>query len=73
MITQTKRELFPDPFDEPNRYWRMIMNCPIAKEWEKRKRLRLVGLNFDVEPVELGSEADKEITAKLAELRRVAV
>lgn len=69
MITQTKRDLFPDPFDEPSRYWHMIMNCPIAKEWEKRKRLILVGLNFDIEPVEV----DKKISEQLAQLRRVAV
>lgn len=59
MITQTKSDLFPDPFDEPNRYWHMIMNCPVSKEREKRKQLRAVGLDFDIEP-------------ELAELRRMS-
>lgn len=59
MITQTKSQLFPDPFDEPNRYWRMIVNCPVTKEREKRKQLRAVGLDFDLEP-------------ELAELRRLS-
>lgn len=60
MINQTKSQLFPDPFDEPKRYWHMIKNCPVSKEWQKRKQLKAVGLDFDVEP-------------KLAELRRMAV
>lgn len=60
MITQTKSQLFPDPFDEPKRYWHMIMNCPVTKEWQKRKQLKAVGLDFEVEP-------------ELAELRRMAV
>lgn len=40
MITQTKSDLFPDPFDEPKRYW------------QKRKQLKAVGLDFDIEPEE---------------------
>ena len=60
MITQTKSQLFPDPFDERRRYWQMIMNCPVTKEWQKRKQLKAVGLDFDIEP-------------ELAELRRMAV
>ena len=60
MITQTKCELFPDPFDEPRRYWRMIVNCPVTKEWQKRRQLKAVGLDFDIDP-------------GLVELRRVAV
>lgn len=50
MITQTKRDLFPDPFDEPRRYWQMIMNCPVTKEYKKRQQLRAVGLDFDIPP-----------------------
>lgn len=63
---------WPDPFNEPHRYWLMIVNCPVTKEREKRQQLRAVGLNFDVEPVQAGSETDKQITAKLAELRRMS-
>ena len=56
----SKLDTWADPFDEPNRYWHMVMNCPVTKEWQKRKQLRAVGLDFDVEP-------------ELAELRRMAV
>lgn len=55
MITQTKSQLFPDPFDEPKRYWHMIMNCPVTKEWQKRKQLKAVGLDFDIEPEEIAA------------------
>ena len=55
MITQAKRDLFPDPFDEPSRYWHMIMNCPVSKEWQKRKQLKAVGLDFDIEPTEIAA------------------
>ena len=55
----SKSNNWPDPFDEPSRYWHMIVNCPVTKEREKRKQLRAVGLDFDIEP-------------ELAELRRVS-
>lgn len=42
--------LFPDPFDEPHRYWLLIKNCPVTPEHEKRQVLRAVGLDFDKEP-----------------------
>lgn len=46
---------WPDPFDEPHRYWLMIMNCPATKEYKKRQQLRAVGLDFDIEPVEIAA------------------
>lgn len=46
---------WPDPFDEPRRYWQMIMNCPVTKEWQKRKQLKAVGLDFDIEPTEIAA------------------
>lgn len=55
MITQTKSQLFPDPFDEPKSYWHMIKNCPVSKEWQKRKQLKAVGLDFDIEPEEIAA------------------
>lgn len=50
MIKQSNSDLFPDPFDEPSRYWQVIKNCPVTKDYEKRKQLKAVGLDFDVEP-----------------------
>lgn len=51
----SKLDTWADPFDEPNRYWHMIKSCPVTKEWQKRKQLRVVGLDFDVEPEEIAA------------------
>lgn len=42
--------VWADPFDEPLAYWHMVKNCPVTKEHDKRKQLKAVGLDFDIEP-----------------------
>lgn len=41
---------FPDPFDEPQDYWRMVKRDNTISEERKRKQLQSVGLDYDLEP-----------------------
>jgi len=53
MTCKPKHNPWPDCFDEPHEYWLMIVHCPVTKERDKRKQLQSVGLDFDIEPLEV--------------------